>query len=250
MSPRSLTLEIAVQDPGGARTAATLGADRVELCSALATGGLTPSLGLVDAVLEATAGHEDFVHVLIRPRCGGFRYGAPEVEVMERDIRMLRELGVAGVVIGALDGRERVDLEAMRRLMHAAEHLEVTFHRAIDTCADPVAVVEQLLDLGVGRVLTSGGAPRSVDGVEQLARLADVADGRMQIMAGGGVRTGDIGVLAGTGIDAVHLSARTTREDAGPSGPGGGEGSYDATDADLVRSAVAAVAAAAVETLV
>ncbi|MGP9837170.1 copper homeostasis protein CutC [Arthrobacter sp. 179] len=245
-----LALEIAVQDPRGADVAAALGADRVELCSALVTGGLTPSLGLVDAVLEATAGHEDFVHVLVRPRGGGFRYDGSEVEVMECDIRMLRELGVAGVVIGALDGSNRVDLDAMRRLMDAAEHLEVTFHRAIDTCAQPVAVLEQLLELGVGRVLTSGGASRSVDGLEQLTRLAAVADGHIQIMAGGGVRIEDIHAVAGSGVDAVHLSARTTRDDAGPSGPGGGQGSYDVTDAELVRAAVDAVAATSLRTLV
>lgn len=249
MSTRSLALEIAIQDPRGAHVAAAFGADRVELCSALVTGGLTPSLGLVDAVLEATSGQEDFVHVLVRPRGGGFRYDGSEVEVMERDIRMLRELGVAGVVIGALDGQNRVDLEAMRRMMDAAEHLEVTFHRAIDTCENPVAVVEQLMELGVGRVLTSGGAARSVDGIEQLTRLSAVADGRTQIMAGGGVRIEDIGALVGSGVDAVHLSARATRNDAGRSGPGGGQGSYDVTDVELVKSAVAAVAAEPVRAL-
>lgn len=233
-------LEIAVQDPDGARLAIGAGADRVELCTGLSTGGLTPSIGLVRAVVDAAGAGR--VHVLVRPREGGFVYTPPEVEIMVRDIQALRGTGVAGVVVGALTANLALDSESMSRLMAAAEDLEVTFHRAIDVCPDPEALLDGLLDLGVARVLTSGGADRSIDGIGLIAALAARAGNRMQIQAGGGVRGQDIPALLAAGAGAVHLSARRTVTLAGPSGPGGGSGAYSVTDLHIVEAAVAAVA--------
>ena len=236
-------VEIAVQDVPGVRIALAEGADRVELCSALGLGGLTPSAGLLRAAVDAAeaTSRSGFVHVLVRPRGGGFVYDEDELATTVADIRFAREAGASGVVVGALDEGGRVDLAAVERFVAAADGLDVTFHRAIDIVADPVAALDALSGLGVNRVLSSGGAPRSIDGVAVLAALAERGAGRIQVMAGGGVRVEDIPALAAAGVDAVHLSARDTVQGA-PSGPGGGEAAYDITDPTTVHAAVAAAA--------
>lgn len=241
MPLQTAAVEIAVQDVAGVRVALAEGADRVELCVALGLGGLTPSAGLVaSAVAEAVeAGRTGFVHVLVRPRGGGFVYDADEIETTIADIRFARQAGAGGVVVGALDEAGRIDREALERFVAAAADLDVTFHRAFDTLADPAAAAETLVDLGVARVLTSGGAERSIEGVDTLRALAQRVDGRLQVMAGGGVRVQDIPALTAAGVDAVHLSARRTVLGA-PSGPGGGDTRYDITDPVAVREAVAA----------
>ncbi|WP_348787393.1 copper homeostasis protein CutC [Leifsonia sp. NPDC080035] len=242
----TVAVEIAVQDVAGARVALTEGATRIELCSALGLGGLTPSAGLLRSAVAvaAEAGADGFVHALIRPRGGGFAYDAGEIATTLQDIRFAREAGAAGVVIGALTDAGRVDADAVARFVDAAEGMQVTFHRAIDTVADPVAAAETLLELGVARILTSGGAARSIDGVDGLRALAQRFSGALQIMAGGGVAVDDIPALVASGVDAVHLSARL-RVQGDPSGPGGGDDAYDITDPGTVRAAVAAAASAA-----
>ena len=237
------TLEIAVQDPVGARLALAAGADRVELCSALSTGGLTPSIGLVHSVVEAVAEAPGFVQVLVRPREGGFVYDVEEIETTARDVAALRGTGVGGVVVGALTSEGSLDLAAMECLIEAAGDLTVTFHRAIDVCPDPLALLELLLGLGVDRILTSGGAVRSIDGLDVISALAQRAGDQMQISAGGGVRVADIPALLGAGAASVHLSARTLAPRCGPTGPGGGAESHHMTDANIVAETVAAVAA-------
>lgn len=247
---RDVALELAVQDPEGVRIAAAVGARRVELCVALgATGGLTPSAGLVETAVAASeavdAGPE--VHVLVRPRPGGFVLAGDDLDVQVRDVRAAVAAGATGVVVGALTADGLVDTDAVRALVAAADGREVTFHRAVDVVADPVAALDRLAGLGVARVLTSGGAPRSIDGIERLRVMAAHAHaalgGRVQVMAGGGVRAQDVAELVGAGVDAVHLSAkRAVADDAGPGG--GGDAGYEVTD-----PAVAAAARAALDAL-
>ncbi|UNK69466.1 copper homeostasis protein CutC [Microbacterium sp. H1-D42] len=240
----AVQLEIAVQDAAGARIAFASGADRVELCQALAeTGGLTPSAGTVDAVLEASGGAER-VAVLVRPRPGGFVYDPAEVALVAADVREIVRRGAGGVVVGALDAEGRIDSEAIRRWIDAAQGAEVTYHRAIDTLSDPVAVIDELAELGIRRVLTSGGATRSIDGLQNIAALVGRSAGRVQIMPGGGVRVGDIGDFVAAGVDAVHLSARRPSGDQAPSGPGGGAAGFDTTDPEIVAAARAALTGA------
>lgn len=236
------TLEIAVQDPVGAKLARDLGADRVELCAALVTGGLTPSAGLVESVLDATAGSQAFVHVLVRPREGGFIYDAGELATAVRDVKFLARSGVGGVVVGALTPDGSIDLSALDQLVAAAGDMAVTFHRAIDAAGDPFRIIEQLRGRGVDRVLTSGGAARSIDGINTISAMAQASEG-IEIMAGGGVGVGDIEALLSAGAHAVHLSARTPAAQSGEEGPGGGTPGYDVTDPLTVADAVAAVAA-------
>ncbi len=241
---RELAVEIAVQDPAGVRIALDAGADRVELCSALGVGGLTPSAGMIATAVAAAraAGRDGFVHVLVRPRAGGFVYDDDELGLTVADILAAREAGASGVVIGALDLSGNVDRAAVEALVAVAGPLEVTFHRAVDAVHDPLATLDALIELGVARILTSGAAPRSIDGAETLAALVERASGRIQVMAGGGVSVADIAPLAAVGVDAVHLSARATVSGA-PSGPGGGQSTYDVTDAEIAAAAVAAVRA-------
>jgi copper homeostasis protein len=237
MPHRAVAVEIAVQDAGGARAAMAAGADRLELCQALAVGGLTPSLGL----LEATLGAVDpaAVNVLVRPRGGGFVYSVEEVAVVSADIRACVARGAGGVVVGALTAEGAADREALARWRDAAGDAVLVFHRAIDAAADPRAVLDDLRAAGVDRVLTSGGAARSIDGVAVLRQLVDAA-GDIEVMAGGGVRPEDIPALVATGVGAVHLSARAAAGSDIPSGPGGGTAGHDVTDAVIVEAAVRA----------
>lgn len=236
-----IAVEIVVQDLAGVRVALAEGADRVELCSALGMGGLTPSAALVSAaVAEARAqGRDQFVQVLVRPRGGGFLYDADELALTLGDVRFAREAGAAGVVVGALTEHGGVDTEALERIVAEAGPLQVTFHRALDVVEHPLAAADVLVQLGVTRVLSSGGAARSIDGIHLLRALSERFSGQLEVMAGGGVRVVDIPALARAGVDAVHLSARDTVRGT-PSGPGGGDAAYDITDPAIVRAALTA----------
>jgi copper homeostasis protein len=243
---RDVALEIAVQDVAGALAAVAGGADRLELCAALAgTGGLTPSAGTVAAVADALRGTGVGVHVLVRPRAGGFVFTDAEVDVQVRDVRAVLDAGADGVVVGATTAAGEVDTAALAALVAAAGGADVTFHRAIDQVAGPVAVLDTLAAAGVRRVLTSGGAPRAGEALDVLGALA--ARGRelgVEIMAGGGVRVQDVPALVGAGVHAVHLSARrTVVADGGPGG--GGTSGYDVTEPDVVAATRAALDAGA-----
>jgi copper homeostasis protein len=247
--PQPVALELAVQDPAGAVIAADVGARRVELCSALgATGGITPSAALIEAVVDAAAVVPSSasapileVHVLVRPRPGGFVYSPAELDLMLRDVTRAVDQGADGVVVGALTPSGTVDAARMRDLIAAAEDAEVTFHRALDMVADPLAALDALAELGVTRVLTSGGAARAADGLERLSALVEhSAELGIEIMAGGGVTASDIPALVRVGVDAVHLSAKRTVADA--AGPGGGDGDgYEVTDQTLAKAAAEAL---------
>jgi copper homeostasis protein len=240
-------VEIAVQDAAGARAARDAGADRVELCTGLVTGGLTPSLGLIEAAVAVGLP----VHPLVRTRPGGFVHDADELAVMVRDVRVAVAAGAAGVVVGALRADAEVDSGAVRALVDAAAGARVTFHRAFDVVPDRLRALDLLAELGITRVLTSGGAPTAPAGLPELGRLARhsrhsrrsrATSGAVQVMVGGGVRVGDVAALVAAGVDAVHLSARRPGRDLGAAGPGGGASGFDVTDADVVRAVVAVVA--------
>lgn len=191
------------------------GADRVELCTALEVGGVTPSQALIDATLEVCAE----THVLVRLRPGDFVYDADEVAQMSRYATTITNQGAAGVVIGALRTDGRLDLDTIGRLAGAARAVRpdvaVTVHRAVDAGGDPVAAVRDLMasGLGVVRVLTSGGAASAGKGIATIANMVAAAEGRIQIMSGGGVTLAAIPALVAAGVDAVHLSAKRPRRD-------------------------------------
>ncbi|PVA06758.1 copper homeostasis protein CutC [Thalassorhabdomicrobium marinisediminis] len=195
------TLEVCIEE-ATALAACEAGADRIELCSALALGGLTPSRGLMEAARRSPLP----VHAMIRPRDGDFEFSAAEVAVMEADIDAVRDAGLEGVVLGAMQG-EGLDLQTMARLRDAAGGLACTLHRAIDLMPDPFTALEQVIDLGFVRVLTSGGARQACDGLGRLAALQEVAGGRIEIMAGSGLTPDNVARVADrTGIRSFHAS--------------------------------------------
>lgn len=200
-----------VDDVFAARAA---GAIRVELCTAIESGGLTPSAGLIaEAVKES---HDIAVNVLIRPRGGDFVYSEHELTVMEADIDMARRAGAQGVVIGVLTARGEIDIHAMKRLLDRCGGLDVTFHRAFDVCSDPFASLEQIIDLGIPRLLTSGCRPSAMQGVNVIKRLIDQAARRISIMPGAGITPSNISEIeAITGAEEFH-STCTDKSIAAP----------------------------------
>lgn len=183
------------------------GAARVELCSALIEGGVTPSA----AVIELARQRLDIkVNVLVRPRGGDFCYDDTEVAVMTRDIEFCRRAGVDGVVIGmlALDGS--VDMERMRALVAAARPMQVTFHRAFDMAADAHRALDDVLALGVERLLTSGQRGSAFEGRERIADLVRRAGAGLIVMPGAGIHEGNVRELIdATGVREVHLSGQS-----------------------------------------
>lgn len=199
-----MRLEVAVDDPAGLRAAVAGGADRIELCSALEVGGLTPSAGL----MRLAAGCGLPVLAMIRPRSGGFCYDGDELAVMASDIAAARMTGLAGVVLGALTPELRLDLPAMEGLMRRAAGLQVTLHRAFDLIDNWREAVDQAVALGVSRILTSGGAGSAPEGVARLAEIMDHAGGRITILPGAGISADTIGALRGLPLGEVHASCR------------------------------------------
>lgn len=250
MDAVTLALEIAVQDPTGVRIAREVGAARVELTQALALGGLTPSPATLELALAEADTDGPEVHVLVRPRAGGFHYDRDELAVIERDVRFAVSAGAAGVVVGCLDAESQLDRESMKRLIDASNGAAVTLHRAIDVTADPVVTMHAARELGLARILTSGGASAAIDGIDVLRRLVAEADHGIQIMAGSGVNAASVVEIAATGVDAVHFSAkRTVSEPTGVrmGSASDGVGGYEVTDRDAafaVRAALGLGAAA------
>lgn len=227
------------------RIAREVGAARVELATALALGGLTPSPATLELAVDAAGADGPEVHVLVRPRAGGFHYDADELAVAERDVRHAIAGGASGVVIGALDADGRLDVSAMARLRDAAGGAPVTLHRAIDVTADPVATLQSARELGLRRVLTSGGASAAIDGIDTLRALVAEAEGEIEVMAGSGVDVASAPKLAAVGVDAIHFSAkRAVTEDGGVrmGSASDGVGGYEVTDRDIafaIRDALA-----------
>lgn len=207
MTPAETLVEICVDDAAGAAVAEAAGADRVELCAALADGGTTPSIGTVEAALGAV--RRIGVQVLVRPRGGDFVHDREELAVMRADVRALRRLGgPLGFVLGVLTPAGEVDVPAMRILLDECGDAPVTFHRAFDATRDLPAALDVLAGLGVTRLLTSGGRATALEGAPALTDLIALAAGRVAVMAGGSVRAGNVAELvARTGVREVHLRA-------------------------------------------
>lgn len=198
----SVLVEAAVESLDDALSAVAGGAGRLELCARLDVGGTTPDLALIECVVR-----EARVPVLamIRPRGGDFVHSSAELARMHADVRDALRAGAAGVVLGALDATSRVDVAATASLVRAAGGAPVTFHRAIDDTPDALEALDVLIELGVARVLTSGGAPTALDGAEVLAALVQRAGDRVTIVAGGGVRGGNARlVVERTGVRELH----------------------------------------------
>jgi copper homeostasis protein len=198
-------IEICVEGIDGLVAAQEAGADRVELCAALVEGGLTPSFGTVKAALAVATVP---FHVIVRPRGGDFLYGDLEFRSMLDDVAALRDLGVAGVVVGCLTADGAIDEPRMSALVAAAGSLNVTCHRAFDMTNDPLEALEALIRCGVGRVLTSGQRDSAIEGAELLAELVERAGERIVILGCGALDADNIRNIHGqTSLTEMHFAA-------------------------------------------
>lgn len=198
-----MKLELCAASIEAIQLAKELKFDRIELCHTLEQGGITPSPGLIEYALAY--GNE--VHVLLRPRPGGFNYSWDEVEIILRNIRDCKSIGAHGVVIGVLDEKGLIDRKALDLMIEHADGMQVTFHRAFDDTFEFDKSLDVLIDAGVNRVLSSGLASNVELGIPILAEMVRYANGRIEIMPGGGINASNIKRVA-TEVqpDAIHFS--------------------------------------------
>ena len=200
-----IKLEVCCADLQSVKAAIEGGAHRIELCRSLEVDGLTPSKEMMEAAISLGIP----VQVLIRPREGDFVYYEEEVQSMIRDIRLAKQLGANGVVIGALRQDGTIDEETIRRLVNEAKGLSITFHRAFDVCSQPLEALEKIISLGCNRLLTSGQASSAEQGIPLLKQLVEQSAGRIIIMPGAGVNKDNARrILSETGAHEIHGSLR------------------------------------------
>jgi len=203
MPRRKVLVEVVVDSVESAVAAESGGAGRVELCADLAEGGTTPSAGMIAECRERISIP---LYVMIRPRGGDFLYSDAEIDVMRRDIHLAEKLGADGVVLGLLLPDGTVDAVRTARLVRQARPLDVTFHRAVDVCRDPLAAIDALAAIGVDRILTSGQAGSARAGARTIARMVTHAGNRLAILAGGKIdEKNAAAIVERTGVREVHV---------------------------------------------
>ena len=206
-----MEIEICCGSIQSAANAKAGGAVRVELCQGLIEGGTTPSPATIEYAVKELGLQ---VFVLVRPRGGDFCYNELEIKTMEQDVEFCKQAGVAGIVVGFLHPDGSIDTELTRRFVKLAAPLPVTFHRAFDRCTDPLRALEQVIDCGCARILTSGCKPTAMEGADVLQQLVQQANGRIKILAGSGVTPENAAELRQkTGAPEIHGSCKITRPD-------------------------------------
>ena len=199
-----MKLEICANSYQSAINAQNAGANRIELCSELSVGGITPSYGLLKKVSEILTIP---VNVLIRPRNGNFCYSEDEFDVMKKNIKLCKELDFNGIVSGVLKKDNSIDLERTKELIELAKPLSFTFHRAFDCVSNPQESLEQLIDLKVDRILTSGLQEKAIEGIDLLKKLNSIADNKIIILPGSGINANNVLIFKEAGFKEVHTSA-------------------------------------------
>jgi copper homeostasis protein len=201
-----ILLEVCVDDPAGFHAAVEGGADRIELCSSLSVGGLTPSPGFMAFAAKAARPSR----AMIRPRVGSYIFSEDEIDMMRRDIDAARAAGLAGVVIGANLPSGQLDETTTARLAQHAAGLELTLHRSVDLMPHPLEAVDIAIGLGFRTILTSGGQLKAPDGMETIAAMVAKAGDRLEILGGSGLNPGNVvSFIKKTGVKAVHGSFST-----------------------------------------
>jgi copper homeostasis protein len=199
-------LEIAVFNIESALTAIAAGADRIEFCENPMEGGTTPSYGSLKTLIQKTSTP---IFPIIRPRGGDFLYSDDEFDSMKSDLLLVKELGYPGAVIGMLKKDGHIDINRTAKLVSIAGNIEITFHRAFDRCIDPLKGLEDIIQTGCKRILTSGQVPNVANALPLIAELVNNANGRITIMPGSGVRANNINqIIASTKVKEIHSSAR------------------------------------------
>ncbi len=227
--PNRFVLEICVESVEHAVAAERGGAHRIELCSDLSSGGITPSAGLMQTVRRHVRAP---IHVLIRPRAGDFCYSDHELEIMRDDIQAAKRFGMNGIVLGILRNNAHIDVERTKALVELAHPLPVTFHRAFDACGNLEASLEEVIQTGSSRILTSGGRPSAADALPTLARLVQAARGRILLMPCGGIDSENVVRIVRTTLaQEFHTSVGASR----PGSTSGGNGLPQGTSASPSR---------------
>ena len=210
---KTFLFELCVESLEAARVAQAGGADRIELCADLSTGGVTPDFDVLQAAIEALTIP---VHVLIRPRSGNFAFSADEFSLMQTQIEQASSAGAAGIATGILLPDGRVDVERTSQLVELAHPMKVTFHRAFDETPDIAEALEDVIRCGADCLLTSGGEPDVLVGAASIARLCRLSGERVSVMAGGGLRLANLEeVLRRTGVSYLHGSLTRSGVDRG-----------------------------------
>ena len=229
-------IEVCSTSLDDAREAEAGGAIRIELCSAITCGGVTPSHGLIKSVVDTNLNLD--INVLIRAREGGFCYTAAEVEAMCQDIVFCREAGAHGVVIGALTANGDIDMEACQKMVAAAGDMSITFHRAFDICREPFVALEQIISLGCHRLLTSGQQSSAEQGAEFIAELVKRAAGRIILMPGAGINPKNIATIEQkTAATEFHSTAAIDSADSAYRGQAVSFAAYPHREGVIRRSA-------------
>ncbi len=199
-----MLLEICANSYQSVKNAKDAGIKRIELCSELSIGGITPSYGLIKQVLQIS---DIDKHILIRPRSGNFCYTHEEFSIIKNDIEICKDLGCQGIVSGVLNSNKTIDIDRTRDLLDLSKPLSFTFHRAFDLVPNPEEGLKQLIDLGVNRVLTSGQHQKAINGLETLKKLKQQAENKIIILIGGGVSSENARVFRDAGFNEIHSSA-------------------------------------------
>lgn len=205
-----MKLEICANSYQSAKNAQEAGAHRIELCQELSVGGITPSYGLLKKVIEEL---DIPVFVLIRPRSGNFVYSDDEFQIMKTDIQLCKDLGCKGIVSGVLKPDNKLDVERTKVLIELSKPLPFTFHRAFDEVNNPKESLEQLIDLGVDRVLTSGQESSAEKGLELIQELHRISNNRIMILAGGGINSKNVELFKEADLSEIHASASSIKKD-------------------------------------
>ncbi|MCE2593750.1 copper homeostasis protein CutC [Motilimonas cestriensis] len=204
-----MKVEVCIDNFESLQIAQRAGASRIELCSALALGGITPNMGFIQQAVKFA---QIPIYVMIRPRAGDFYYSEDELEIMLKDIYNARVAGAQGVVFGVLDKQANVDRQVLKALMEQAGQMGVTFHRAIDLAGNYAAALDTIIEAGCERILTSGQAENALNGVSVIKKMVQQAGTRLSVMPGAGITANNVAeIVSLTGVNEVHLSGKTTR---------------------------------------
>lgn len=205
-----MTLEVVVYNFESAMRAQEGGADRIELCDNPAEGGTTPSYGMIEQVRQNISMD---VYVMLRPRGGDFLYSNYEFHILKRDLAQCQRLSVDGVVFGILTPEGTIDKKRCKEIIDKARPLKVTCHRAFDMTRDPFEALEDCIEAGFDRILTSGQKPKAIEGIDLIGKLVERAGDRIKMMAGSGINEGNvIEVVKRSRVSEIHFSAATTRD--------------------------------------
>ncbi len=207
LKPQRASLDVCIDNLAGLAVCESAKVDTIELCSALELGGLTPCYGLMHAASQISTP----VYAMIRPHSGDFLYSQGDIEVMKADIYQVSKVGLAGVVLGCRTSDMQLNLDQISQLCSAANGLSKTLHRVIDMLDDPLLAIDQAVELGFDRILTSGGKVTAGQAIEQLKLMQEHAAGRIEIIAGSGVNAANVGgLLDDANIKAVHSSCSSS----------------------------------------